>query len=370
MRIALIHDYLTQYGGAERVLEALHAMYPESEVFTSLYDPDHLPDSWRDWTIHESPLRLIPGARKTHRLWTPLYPVIFRRIGAHDLDGFDVVIADSSAWAHHAHPASGAPLICYCHSPARFLYGDRDYLGASRIPSILRPLAGLTMKLLRRVDVRAAHRVTTYIANSAETAGRIRRTYDLPARVVYPPIDTARFRPAANMEPEDWYLVVSRLVPHKYVDRAIRAANATGSRLKVIGTGRAEDDLRAMAGPTIEFLGEQSDDVVVDHMQRCRAFILPGVEDFGMTSPEAQAAGRPVFAMRGGGALETVVDGETGALFDDEDGLACLMSAPRSWDSAAIQRHADDFSTAAFEPQIRDIVNGIAAASREHQRGK
>lgn len=368
MRVALVHDYLTQYGGAERVLDVLHEMYPDAPVFTSLYDPTHLPASFRAWDIRESPLRLIPGARRTHRIWTPFYTLLFGHIGFHHLKHFDVVIADSSAWSHHAHPRSGAPLICYCHSPARFLYGDQHYLGASRLPAVIQLLANMVFGWLRWADRRAGRRVTSYIANSEAVRERIRSNYGVRSRVIHPPIDVERFRPTRPIEPEDWYLVVSRLVPHKYIERAIRAATASGARLKVIGTGRSAAQLQAMAGPTVEFLGEQPDDVVVDHMQRCQAFILPGVEDFGMTSPEAQAAGRPVFAMKGGGALETVIDGETGAFFDTVDDLARLMAHPRQWDSEAIQRHAAAFDRSVFMAEMRRAVNDVVAASHSGHR--
>lgn len=358
MRIALVHDYLTQYGGAERVLEVLHDMYPDAPVFTSFYDPEHLPAEMQQWDIRTSPLAKIPGAASTHRLWTPIYPQIFRQIGHSIPEDIDAVIADSSAWSHHAAPASAdIPLIVYCHSPARFLYGDRDYLGAAKLGP-LRPLANGVFSMLRSADQKAAKKVTTFIANSNAVRDRIRRVYDRDAEVIYPPIDIERFRPQSHIEPEEWYLVVSRLVPHKWIDRAVRGATAANVPLKVIGSGRAEADLRAIAGPTIEFLGERSDADVVDHMQRCKALILPGIEDFGMTAVEAQAAGRPVIAARGGGALESVIDGETGWHFStsDESELVALLLQNKDWDTTRIQAHAAGFSRLAFENKMRTIV--------------
>lgn len=358
MRIALVHDYLTQYGGAERVLEVLHGMYPDAPVFTSLYDPEHLPDDLRTWDIRTSPLAKIPGADKTHRLWTPIYPQIFRQLGRSIPSDVDAVIADSSAFSHHAAPSTpDIPLISYCHSPARFLYGDRDYLGAARLGA-LRPLANGVFSMLRSADKKAAERVTQFIANSNAVRDRIQNVYDRDAIVIYPPIDIERFRPAEPVEPEDWYLVVSRLVPHKWIDRAVRGCTAANVRLKVIGSGRAEAELRAMAGPTIEFLGELPDDEVVSHMQRCRALILPGIEDFGMTAVEAQAAGRPVIAARGGGALETVVSGETGWHFSttDEAELVEILQRDDAWNTQVIQNHAVGFSREAFISQMDTTV--------------
>ncbi len=358
MQVALVHDYLTQYGGAERVLEVLHEMYPDAPVFTSLYDPEHLPADLQNWDIRTSPLAKIPGASKTHRLWTPVYPQIFRQLGGSIPRDTDVVIADSSAWSHHAAPPTpDIPLISYCHSPARFLYGDRDYLGAARLGA-LRPVADRVFAMLRKQDREASKRVTQFIANSNAVRERIRNVYDRDAEVIYPPIDIERFRPVAQVEPEDWYLVVSRLVPHKWIDRAVRACTTAGVPLKVIGSGRAEADLKAMAGPTIQFLGEVSDAEVVDHMQRCRALILPGVEDFGMTAVESQAAGRPVIAARGGGALETVVSGETGWHFStsDESELVELLQRDQSWDTERIQQHAAKFSRESFMNRMQEIV--------------
>lgn len=364
MRVALIHDYLTQYGGAERVLEVLHGMYPEAPVFTSLYDPEHLPDELREWDIRTSPLAQIPGAAKTHRLWTPIYPQIFRQLGRSIPGDVDVVIADSSAFSHHAAPrAEDIPLVTYCHSPARFLYGDRDYLGAAKLGA-LRPLANGVFSMLRSADQKAANRVTQFIANSNAVRDRIRNVYDRDATVIYPPIDINRFRPTEPVEPEDWYLVVSRLVPHKWIDRAVRGCTAANVPLKVIGSGRAEAELRAMAGPTIEFLGERTDAEVVDHMQRCKALILPGIEDFGMTAVEAQAAGRPVIAASGGGALESVIAGETGWHFSttDESELVGILKQDHAWDTARIQAHAAGFGRDVFEARMREVIDSVVTS--------
>lgn len=361
MRVALIHDYLTQYGGAERVLEVLHRMYPDAPVYTSFYDADHLPADLRNWDIRTSPLTNIPGASKTHRAWTPIYPQIFAQIGKSLPNDLDVVIADSSAWSHHAVPKSpDIPLISYCHSPARFLYGDRDYLEAAKLGP-LRPVANGVFGALRKQDQRAAKRVTHFIANSNAVRDRIRKVYDRDADVIYPPIDTERFRPAADVQPENWYLVVSRLVPHKWIDRAVRASTAADVPLKVIGSGRAEADLRAIAGPKVEFLGELPDEAVVDHMQRCKALILPGVEDFGMTSVEAQSAGRPVIAAGAGGALESVIDGVTGWHFNpaDEHELVALLLRSKQWDSGKILEHAAGFGREAFMANMQSTVERV-----------
>ncbi len=359
MRVALVHDYLTQYGGAERVLEVLKERFPEAPVYTSLYDPAHLPDHFRDWDIRQSPLARVPGASRTHRLWTPLYPAIFRQIGR-QLRAYDLVISDSSAWAHQASPGCHATHICYCHSPARFLYRDPHYLAPTGLPAAIKPLTGLGFAPLRRLDRAAARRVTRYVANSAAVAGRIHDTYRRQADVLYPPVETARFRPTTIAPPEPWFLVVSRLVPHKWIDLAVRASTLGNLPLKVIGAGRALGDLRRLAGPTVEFLGPLDDDAVTDHLRCCQALILPGIEDFGMTAVEVQAAGRPVVARAGGGALETIVPGETGLLFSDptpESLLAALRLCQEiAWDPDVLLRNSARFDRARFLRGLDQII--------------
>lgn len=351
MRVALVHDYLTQYGGAERVLEVLHARYPEAPILTSTYAPEQLPDRFRDWTIRTSPLDRVPGFRRSHRAWLPLYPSIFAQLGRSILD-VDAVIADSSAWAHHAAPPGDVPILCYCHSPARFLHGDQQYLAVSGGHGAAKPLLRAGFGALRRLDQRAARRVTRMIANSAAVAARIKHAYGIDAAIVHPPVDIERFTPTHLVPAEDWFLVVSRLVPHKWIDRAIRAANESGYRLKIIGEGRQRGSLERLAGPKVEFLGPLPDHEVVTHMQRCQALILPGVEDFGMTAVEAQAAGRPVIAARGGGALETIRDGATGLLFDvdDDRALPAAMDTANlmSWTPSTLTDHAATFDRHRF----------------------
>jgi glycosyltransferase involved in cell wall biosynthesis len=364
MRVALVHDYLTQYGGAERVLEVLHERYPDAPVFTSLYDPTHLPPDLREWDIRVTPLQRIPGATRTHRLWMPLYPAIFGHLGFHSIRNVDVIISGSSAWAHHARPKQNIPVICYCHSPARFLYQDPNYLEPASIPGPIRPLANGVFGALRWLDGRAAKRLTRVVANSQTVRTRIREEWGVDATVIHPPVDVQRFRPGTPVAPEDWFLVVSRLVPHKWISRAVRACTIANKPLKIIGSGRAEGELRRMAGPTIEFLGEKHDHTVVEYMQRCRALILPGIEDFGMTAVEAQAAGRPVIAARGGGALETVIDGVTGRFFDphDEDALIALLDQDCEWDTGIIQQNAARFDIGIFLKKMDALVHDVVAA--------
>jgi glycosyltransferase involved in cell wall biosynthesis len=363
LRIALVHDYLTQYGGAERVLDVLYATYADSprQVYTSFYVPQQLPPPMRQWPVTTSALARVPFAARTHRAWLPLYPRIFRRLGK-CIDA-NVVIADTSAWAHHAAPPSGTPFIVYCHSPARFLHGDEHYLEAADMPAPLGWLSTHLFAWLRHQDVAAAQVPDRIIANSAAVQRRIRDVWHRDAEIIHPPIDTQQFRPTMEKPVQPWFLVVSRLVPHKWIDRAIRASNRSGLPLRIIGTGRAERSLKRIAGPQVEFMGALADQYVVDAMQQCQALLLPGVEDFGMTAVEVQAAGRPAIAAAGGGALETVVDGETGVLVPvgDIDALAEAMRrvSSRPWDTEAIQRHADRFDLRHFQARIRGVVDQV-----------
>ena len=368
MRVALVHDYLTQYGGAERVLDVLHEEYPAAPIFTSVLDLDALPEHYRDAQIHSSAMAKLPRVNAYHRGLLPLYPPVFRGF-SEQLQAFDVVITDSSAWAHHAHGSDSAFHLCYCHSPARFLYGDDHYLGQAGLSMPARIAMPPVFAGLRAVDRRAAAKVDRYLANSRAVADRVRHAYRREAQVVYPPVDVERFMDAPPAEPEDYFLVLSRLVPHKRIDLAVTAFTRAGIPLKVVGTGRSMDDLKKIAGPTIEFLGWQSDSAVADLLRRCQAFILPGAEDFGITAVEAQAAGRPVIAYAAGGALESVVDEETGIFFTAQTPAALHEAINRfaglHWDPIAIRRNAIRFNRARFRQEIAGVVeSGLWAKQR------
>lgn len=365
----LVHDYLTQFGGAERVLVALHGLFPKAPVYTSLVDFSGLPAEFRDWDIRECFPKIARRVPRFHRALLPLYGPAFRSIGI-GANQADVVIADSSAWAHNVGVSAGIPLICYCHSPARFLYEDEHYLAPARLPLATRTIAPYLFSRLRRADRRAATRVDRFIANSTMVAGRIRLAYGREARVIYPPVDVARFAAdGKEIAPGPWYLVVSRLVPHKRIDLAVETCTRFNIPLKVIGTGRSMKALQRMAGPTVEFLGACDDTVIVDHLRRCRALILPGAEDFGLTAVEAQAAGRPVIAFGMGGALESIVAGETGLHFDSQTPLALLeaivATEARSWDPTLARSNAARFDIARFQRDIAAEVESALAAAQQ-----
>jgi glycosyltransferase involved in cell wall biosynthesis len=359
VKVALVHDYLTEMGGAERVVLALARMFPDAPIYTSVYDPSACPE-FAGHDVRTTFMQRLTRRKAVTKALFPLFPKAFARL---DLTGYDTVVSSSSGFAHHVRPAPGALHLCYCHNPPRFLWQPEDYFrGKNATRAVLAsPLAGL-----RRLDRTAAGRVGIYVANSRTVAGRIEATYGRSAEVVHPPVDTAGFE--VTDERSGRFLVVSRLLPYKRIDLAVEAANGSGLPLDVIGDGPERRRLERLAGPTVRFLGRRPDDVVRGAMARCAAVVLPGAEDFGLTPVEAQASGRPVVAFAAGGALETVRDGETGVLFHKPDArsLAAAMqeSVERAFSVDALRDSAARFDTEVFEAKILDVLGVSGRAAR------
>ncbi|MDQ3630142.1 MAG: glycosyltransferase [Actinomycetota bacterium] len=351
--VAIIHDYLNQRGGAERVVLELAQMFPRAPLFTSLYRPDSTFPEFRALDVRTSFMDRLPVDRRFRAL-LPLYPAAFRSLGAIDAE---LVISSSSGWAHAVRTTPRAFHAVYCYTPARWLYeapvGDRT------IGSAL----ALSSRYLRPWDRRAASRPDLYIAISEVVRARIRERYGRDAPVVYPPVDTERFRPTPRGER---LLVVSRLLPYKRVDLAVDAATRAGIGLDVVGVGPALDDLRRRAGPTVQFHGRLPDEEITELFQRCRAFCLPGSEDFGITPVEANAAGKPVVAFGGGGALETLEEGVTGVFFG-EHSVNALLDALHCCDAIAspperIAQRAKRFSGDTFRERFTSVLARAMAA--------
>lgn len=359
MNLALVFSWLNQYGGAERVLEVLHDMYPAAPIFTSIYRPAALPERYRSWDIRPSFLNRLPLIKRRHQPFLPLYPLAFESF---DLRGYDVVLSLTSAFGHGVITPAETRHICYCLTPARFLWNYHAYIereGVGRLTQwALRPF----LKALRQWDRLAADRVDEFVAISRTVQARIRKTYRREARIIYPPVETSLA--TGRAEPEDYYLIVSRLIPYKRIDLAVQAFNRLGLPLRIIGDGRDRAALQAMARPNIQFLGYVSDDGQVrQQMAHCRAFIFPGEEDFGIAPLEAMAAGRPVIAYAAGGALDTLDEGRTGVFFRQPTPEA-LMQAVRelealSFDGEAIRRHAQTFGVARFQREIGELIEGV-----------
>jgi glycosyltransferase involved in cell wall biosynthesis len=360
MRLAITTDWLTSFGGAERVLSALREEFHAPPIFTSVYDPRGVPPALRSWDVRPSVLQHLPGVRHYSRALLPFMPWAFDRF---DFSDYDAVISCSSAFSKNVTTRGATRNICYCFTPPRYLWDLRDEYTRGRLME--RPLrAALTR--LREADRRAATRVHQFVADSNTVAERIQRSYGRSSVVVYPPVDTSAIQPNGR-EPEDFYLVVARLVRYKRVDLAIEAANAMRRPLWIVGVGPELPRLRAIAGPTVRFLGSVPDAEVAELYARCRAFLFPGLDDFGIAPVEAQAAGRPVVAYGAGGALETVIDGTTGVHFHTQTTDALVKALERldgmRIDPAACRRNADRFNTAAFGAAMRRVVTQVVSAA-------
>jgi glycosyltransferase involved in cell wall biosynthesis len=350
--VVLVHDYLNQRGGAERVVLELAAMFPGAPLYTSLYRSASTFPEFASLDVRTTLLDRIPVDRRFRALFA-LYPAAFRSLGALDAE---LVISSSSGWAHFVRPSPRAFHAVYCYNPARWLYGE--YMGDAAAQRAFAPFAGV----FRRLDRRAAQRPDLYIAISNVVRERIRRRYGRDAPVVYPAVDVERFTPSPRGER---LLVVSRLLPYKRVDLVVDAATRAGVGLDVVGTGPALEELRRCAGPTVRFHGRLPDAEITDLFQSCRAFCLPGAEDFGITPVEANAAGKPVVAFAGGGALETIEEGESGAFFREQTPEA-LLEALRACDEIDVRperiaENARRFSAENFRARLTSVLMGALA---------
>lgn len=356
MRVAIVHDYLNQAGGAERVVAVLHHMYPDAPIFTTLFDPAAVGEPLASADVRVSWMQRLPGWKKHFKAYLPLYPFAVRSF---DLRGYDLIISSSSAWAKGIRVPRGAVHVCYCYTPMRWAWSFQSYVGRSELGLVSREAARMIMRSLKRWDVRTAASVDRFIAISSDVARRIRSAYGRDSDVVFPPVDVGRFTPGRT--PEDFFLVVSRLNSYKRVDLAIRACTALNAPLVVVGAGPDRAALERIAGPTVTFAGRLPDAEVATMFERCRALILPGMEDFGLTPLEANAAGRPVVAFGAGGVLDTVLDGETGILFHEQtpDALARALTTvtARSWDAHALRAHAEKFAEPVFVERVREVIS-------------
>lgn len=361
MRVALVHDYLNQMGGAERVLLALHELYPQAPIYTSMYAPHLVDQRFRKMDIRTTFMQHIPFARRHHQPFLPLYPLAFERM---DLRDYDVVISDSSAFAKGVVTRPEALHISYCHTPMRWAWNYQDYIERERVGRLVRMILPTYVTWLRNWDFATASRVDYFIANSPSVAARIAKFYRRECIEIPPPVDTTLYE--VSDELDDAFLIVSRLVPYKRIDLAVEAFTQLGLPLHIIGGGRDEQRLRRMAGQNVEFLGRLSDEQVRHHLSRCRAFIFPGEEDFGLAPVEAQASGRPVIAYGAGGALASVVKGATGEFFYEPtaEALSAVVRQfqPDHYDPHAIRRHAEEFDTRVFLRRISQFVDSRIAS--------
>ncbi|MFN0071716.1 MAG: glycosyltransferase [Chloroflexota bacterium] len=368
MRVALVHDYLNQYGGAERVLEVMHDLFPQAPIFTSIFDPQAMPPSYATMDIRTSFMQRLPGVMSRHQSYLPFYPLVFENF---DLSGYDVVISNSSAWAKSVITDPESLHICYCLTPMRWAWRYHDYVNRERLGGLARIALPPVMNYLRVWDVAAANRVDAFVAISRAVADRIRKFYRRDASILYPPVDTEAFHPTGTSD--NFFLVASRLIPYKRVDLVVEAFNQLGLPLKIVGDGRDRADLQSRAQNNIEFMGRVPDAELRELYARCRGFIFPGEEDFGIAPVEAQACGRPVVAYAAGGALDTVIDGTTGTYFHRQDPTALAQAVRRldeiSWDSQVIRTNAERFSLSTFRTKLSDLVVDLSSAHRQSGSG-
>jgi glycosyltransferase involved in cell wall biosynthesis len=315
LRVALVHDWLTGMRGGERVLEVMCDIFPQADLYTLVAVPERLSPTLRRMRIIPSLLQNLPGGVKHYRHYLPLMPWLIRRFKLYD---YDLVLSSSHAVAKGVRVKPFVPHICYLHAPMRYMWdGFGEYFGPGRASLPVRLAARLVRPWLQRWDRRSASGVHRFLVNSANIQAKVKRFYGRNAEVIYPPVDLSRFAPAHPRD--EYYLMVGAFAPNKRVHVAVEAMTRLGRKLRIVGGGPEEARCRAIAGPTIEFLGERSDEEVAALYSRAKAFLFPGVEDFGLTPLEAQASGAPVIALAVGGALETVTP-ETGLLYAPKEG--------------------------------------------------
>jgi glycosyltransferase involved in cell wall biosynthesis len=361
-KIALVHDYFIQMGGAERVAAVMHDSFPSAPIYTTVALPHRLPDELRGADIRTSAMQRLPGMERRFRQYFMLYPFAVEQF---DLSEYDLILSSSSGYAKGVRRSRNAIHVCYCHTPMRWVWRYQDYAERESFGGVVRSVLPMFLWGLKKWDLRAAQQPNYYIANSQVVADRIKKIYGREAIVIPPPIDVDRFEPSSFVE--DYYLILSRLVPYKRIDLAIEACNKLGRRLVIIGDGPDRARLEKLAGPTVQFLGRQTDTQVNLYASRCRALLFPGEEDFGMVPLEVNAAGRPVIAYRAGGAVETVVDGVTGIFFDKPNCTALVNAIEefeiRLWNTRLLREHAEKFDRKVFSFRVLQFLGSVAPAS-------
>jgi glycosyltransferase involved in cell wall biosynthesis len=359
MKTALVHDWLNQIGGAEDVLEKLVELYPTAPIYTSLYWREAMPAHWRQWDIRTSFIDRLPFAQKRQQLYFPFYPMAFEQF---DFCDYDLIISNKSGFCHGIITGPETLHICYCLTPTRYVWRYHQYAEQENLGGLFRTIMPPFLTQLRQWDRLAADRVDHFIAISQTIRQRIAKIYRRKSTIIYPPVDTRRFASAATSieDIENYYLIVGRLVPYRRIDILIQAFNKMGRPLLIAGSGRDRERLESLAGPTIEFLGRIPDEDLPGLMARCRAFMWPGEEDFGISPIQAMAAGRPVIAYAAGGALETVIPGHTGALFYEQKVEAMIKTVEqfdeRTLNPQVISTFAAQFDTLEFKRKMQQFV--------------
>jgi glycosyltransferase involved in cell wall biosynthesis len=358
MRVALVHDYLTQRGGAERVFELLCKRYPDADIFTSLYDPERTIDL-SDRLVQTTVLQKIPGAAKHFRLLAPLYFPVFRTL---DLQDYDLIVSSSSSFAKSVRKRPDARHICFCHNITRFLWDTQTYLREYTAYRRFYPIIDRAFQWMRQMDLKYAQEPDLYIANSSVVAQRIQTTYNKPVVVINYPIDSNQF--VFSEQKDEFYLASTRLISYKRIDVVVEAFNWLGLPLLITGEGPERQRLESQAMGNIQFLGHVSDEERTQLMAKTRAVVVAALEDYGLVPVEANASGTPVIAYGAGGVLDTQIDEETGILFNrqtPEALQAALMQANKiNWNYQKIRDHAlTHFSEEAFFRKVDQFFGEV-----------
>lgn len=364
MKIALVHDYLAQDGGAERVLLSLHKLWPEAPIFT-LFQQKGAVRGFESADIRESYLARLPFGRKKYQWYLPLMPQAFETF---DLSEFDVVISSTSAFAKGIITGPETLHLCYCHTPTRYLWTEsQDYIADLKYPKIVKMFLPRLMHKLRIVDQLQADRVDVFVANSKTVKDRIAKYYRHTSQVIFPPVDVKNASIASSID--DYFISGGRLVPYKRFDLIIETFNRTKQKLLIFGDGPSFIELKKRSKPNITFTGRIGEEEKMKLLSRAQAFIHPQLEDFGITPVESMATGRPVIAYGAGGALETIVPGVTGTFFKKQSWEALFDTLqtfdPHAWNPIVIKAHAEKFSSAVFETRIKEIVEESYRAQME-----
>ena len=357
MKIAIVHDWLTNMGGAEQVIINFKKIYKAATIYTTFYAPENLDKEIKNIEVKTSFLQKRKSVIN-HKKYYPLMPLAFENF---NLNEYDIILSSSSCCAKGVITKPECKHICYCHTPMRYAWDQRDeYLEGTK--GIKRKLIKILLHYMRIWDFVTANRVDYFIANSTEVQKRIKKHYGRESIVINPPVRCNLF--TISEKDEDYFLVLSRLVKYKRFDLAVKACNELGKKLIIIGDGPEKENLQKIAGENITFLGRQPDKVVKKYMAECKALIFPGKEDFGIVPVEAQACGRPVIAFGQGGVLDSIIPNKTGILFKEQTVESVKEAIEKfetmKFDKNEIRKHALEFDETVFQKKIKEFVEKVS----------
>jgi len=353
LKVAIVHYWLVNMRGGEKVVEALCELFPDADIFTHVYDPSAISDKINRHNIRTTFIQKLPGATHHYQKYLPFMPLALEQL---DLRNYDIVISSESGPSKGVLVSPDTMHICYCHTPMRYIWNMYHEYRLS-LSVLGQKIWAVISSFIRQWDYMNSQRVDHFIANSYNVQQRIRRYYGRESEVIYPPLDFSRF--SVNKS-EDFYLFVGQLNPYKKADLAVRAFNRCNKKLIVIGDGSQKRYLEKIAGTNISLLGKLPDLAVADYYSRCKALIFPGEEDFGITPLEAMASGRPVIAYGKGGALETVIDGKTGVFFHNQNESSLINAIEEAennhWDVDYLRKYAKQFDTAITKKRLQSFI--------------